>query len=80
MQTPGACPPPGKCNNVMGSFMCSCPAGYELSAITGVCEDVDECLLNPGICENGICTNTDGSKFNDISLFLFDHILLFMKI
>lgn len=50
----------------MGSFICSCPEGYELSAITGVCEDIDECLVNPGICENGICTNTDGGSISQL--------------
>lgn len=47
----------------MGSFHCSCPEGYELSAITHLCEDIDECVVNPGICANGICTNTDGGAF-----------------
>lgn len=62
-QIPETCPPPGKCTNVMGSFICTCPEGYELSQITGVCEDVDECAINPGICENGQCTNTLGGAF-----------------
>lgn len=47
----------------MGSFVCTCPDGYELSTLTNMCEDIDECLVNPGICENGVCTNTDGGAF-----------------
>lgn len=47
----------------MGSFTCTCPDGYELSTLTNMCEDIDECQVNPGICENGICTNTDGGAF-----------------
>lgn len=57
------CPSPGKCQNLMGSFICSCPEGFELSPITNICEDIDECLINPGICENGVCTNTIGGAF-----------------
>lgn len=63
LQSPHLCPPPGKCTNIMGSFVCTCPEGYELSSVTNLCEDIDECLVNPGICEHGICTNTDGGAF-----------------
>lgn len=47
----------------MGSYTCTCPDGYELSTITNRCEDIDECVVNPGICENGICTNTEGGAY-----------------
>lgn len=47
----------------MGSYICTCPDGYELSDITHVCEDTDECKEHPGICENGVCTNTQGGAF-----------------
>lgn len=47
----------------MGSFICTCPEGYDLSPITQICEDIDECAINPGICENGQCVNTDGGAF-----------------
>jgi len=29
-QVLGLCPPPGRCQNLMGSYICSCPPGYEL--------------------------------------------------
>lgn len=29
-QIPGLCPLPGKCQNLMGSYICSCPPGYEI--------------------------------------------------
>ncbi|KAJ8945200.1 hypothetical protein NQ318_013650 [Aromia moschata] len=59
----GVCPHPGKCTNVMGSYVCTCPEGYELSAVTGICEDIDECVVNAGICEGGVCGNTEGGAF-----------------
>lgn len=48
---------------MMGSFTCTCPDGYELSHVTNMCEDINECVENEGICENGICTNTEGGAF-----------------
>lgn len=37
---------------------CICPDGYE----GNLCErDIDECLLNPNICVNGICVNQPGT-------------------
>lgn len=44
----------------MGSFLCSCPDGYELSPSGNICQDIDECTSSLGICENGVCTNTVG--------------------
>lgn len=36
-QQTGVCPPPGKCQNLMGSFQCTCPPGYQLDPRTHVC-------------------------------------------
>lgn len=59
LQIPGTCQAPGKCQNVMGSFICTCPLGYRLNE-RGQCEDIDECYENRDICESGQCTNTKG--------------------
>jgi hypothetical protein len=40
-QVPGTCPPPGKCQNLMGSYICSCPPGYELGPDGNACEGID---------------------------------------
>lgn len=46
------------CTNVIGSYTCTCNAGYSGDGIT--CADIDECSMNAcGI--NATCTNTDGS-------------------
>lgn len=61
----------------MGSFVCTCPDGYELSTFTNMCEDIDECTANPGICENGVCTNTDGGAFCTCPEgFILDHHIM----
>lgn len=37
LKVPGTCPKPGVCQNIMGSYICSCPPGYELSPDGNFC-------------------------------------------
>uniref|UniRef100_A0A8C8YRY0 Adhesion G protein-coupled receptor E5 n=1 Tax=Prolemur simus TaxID=1328070 RepID=A0A8C8YRY0_PROSS len=72
------CAPPTKvfcgkladCQNVEGSYYCTCSPGY--APTSGVktfynesentCQDVDECQQSPRVCKSyGICSNTLGS-------------------
>ena len=49
------------CKNILGSYNCSCYAGYQLFNAT-FCGDVDECTLGTHNCHNlASCTNTAGS-------------------
>ncbi|XP_054726522.1 protein crumbs isoform X4 [Anastrepha obliqua] len=41
-----------------GEYTCSCPSGWTGRTCT---KDVDECVLDPNICGNGICKNEEGS-------------------
>lgn len=52
------CPKPGDVE-----FEYLCPEGYGYVTISpeGIVSDVNECLMNPNICKNGLCINTDGS-------------------
>lgn len=47
----------------VASFTELCPdgPGYAPSLTPDLYEDINECKVFPGICENGICINTDGS-------------------
>uniref|UniRef100_I3NFE0 Adhesion G protein-coupled receptor E2 n=1 Tax=Ictidomys tridecemlineatus TaxID=43179 RepID=I3NFE0_ICTTR len=58
------------CQNVEGSYYCTCSPGYELrsggtnftNASENTCQDVDECKQNPRICKGrSTCINTQGS-------------------
>ena len=50
---------PYLCKNLIGSFMCICPDGYEQVGSTGECRDVDECS-EADLCNNGRCINEPG--------------------
>lgn len=42
------------------SFVCMCQEGYELVDDGKTCVDIDDCVVNPNICDHH-CTNTPGS-------------------
>ncbi|EDO42290.1 predicted protein [Nematostella vectensis] len=48
------------CLNALGSYACQCEPGFRLDrtlGLSGVCVDMDECLV-PGSCpEHSVCTN-----------------------
>uniref|UniRef100_A0A1X7VPG7 Deleted in malignant brain tumors 1 protein n=1 Tax=Amphimedon queenslandica TaxID=400682 RepID=A0A1X7VPG7_AMPQE len=48
------------CTNTIGSYLCSCYPGYQLSNDSHYCIDIDECDEELGACSQS-CTNTDGS-------------------
>eukprot|EP00795_Rhopilema_esculentum_P001726 gene1726-16211_t len=56
------CKGPGAfCTNTVGSYICSCRAGYQkVKGQEDTCEDIDECAVNNGGCAHN-CTNTTGS-------------------
>ncbi|KAK7468035.1 hypothetical protein BaRGS_00036739, partial [Batillaria attramentaria] len=48
------------CTDTIGSFICSCNTGFQLSADGRTCADVDECSVGNGNCD-GRCRNSLGS-------------------
>ena len=48
------------CTNIVGSYSCSCNAGYRLASNRHSCNDIDECVLDTHTCSQ-TCTNTVGS-------------------
>lgn len=41
--------------------MCICPEGYTQVGLTDDCQDINECAVDAGICQNGHCFNLQGS-------------------
>ncbi|XP_044135564.1 fibrillin-1 [Bufo gargarizans] len=50
-----------ECVNTQGSYICQCHSGFQSTSTRTECRDIDECLQNGRICNNGRCVNTDGS-------------------
>ena len=47
------------CTNAVGSFTCSCNAGFVGDGV--ICTDIDECAAGTDNCDmNATCTNTVG--------------------
>ncbi|XP_068831647.1 EGF-containing fibulin-like extracellular matrix protein 1 isoform X3 [Capricornis sumatraensis] len=51
-----------QCYNILGSFICQCNQGYELSSDRLNCEDIDECRTSSYLCQYQ-CVNEPG-KFS----------------
>ncbi|XP_068104559.1 hemicentin-2 [Hyperolius riggenbachi] len=50
------------CHNVLGSYSCSCPAGFVLAMDNRNCQDLDECKLASHQCPAGQeCINVPGT-------------------
>ncbi|OWK57262.1 Hemicentin-1 [Lonchura striata] len=50
------------CHNAVGSYYCSCPKGFTISADGRTCQDIDECALGGHSCHAGQdCENLPGS-------------------
>ena len=51
----------GECTNTVGSYECSCPAGYRAAEGKQACQDVDECTeARPCSGATQHCHNTAG--------------------
>uniref|UniRef100_A0A8C6W1G7 Hemicentin 2 n=1 Tax=Nannospalax galili TaxID=1026970 RepID=A0A8C6W1G7_NANGA len=58
----GPSPCSHSCRNAPGHFLCSCPAGFALAWDDRNCRDVDECVGDTHLCQEGQrCVNLLGS-------------------
>ena len=60
---------------ILGSFRCSCAAGFYLDADGLTCHDINECQANNGNCSQK-CINTQG----DHSCFCFEGFVSLVRI
>ncbi|RWS06923.1 hypothetical protein B4U79_08827 [Dinothrombium tinctorium] len=62
--TPNACMPNQRCENIPGAFRCYCRIGFTLDMSSGQCVDINECQLNLHNCDEfQRCDNTIGSFY-----------------
>jgi len=54
------CPDKSECQNSLGSYTCDCADGFMYNILTRECDDIDECLVTNGGCDQ-ICSNMEGS-------------------
>ena len=51
-----------QCENLFGSFMCVCAAGFVRNNQSEICDDIDECEEGTAECgANSSCENTIGA-------------------
>ncbi|XP_076974768.1 vitamin K-dependent protein S isoform X1 [Tamandua tetradactyla] len=64
------------CDNIPGSYHCSCKSGFIMLSNTKECKDVDECSIKSDICGTAECKNipgdyecqcSEGYRYNPIS-------------
>ncbi|XP_004446700.1 vitamin K-dependent protein S [Dasypus novemcinctus] len=48
------------CENIPGSYHCSCKSGFFMLSNTKECKDFDECFIKPDICGTAACKNIPG--------------------
>ncbi|CAH1254189.1 SCUBE3 [Branchiostoma lanceolatum] len=54
------CGPNAKCSNTIGSYTCTCEAGFQLQSDGVTCLDMNECASDNGQCSD-LCVNLEGS-------------------
>ncbi|KAI8482384.1 Cytochrome P450 3A4 [Branchiostoma belcheri] len=54
------CGPHATCTNTIGSYTCTCEAGFQLQSDGVTCLDINECASDNGQCTD-LCVNQEGS-------------------
>ncbi|XP_035666752.1 mucin-like protein [Branchiostoma floridae] len=54
------CGPNAECTNTIGSYTCTCKAGFQLQSDGVTCLDINECASGNGQCSD-LCVNQEGS-------------------